>query len=407
MLLWCGITIPIKLYAMISHPPQRYASFACTSSQGRLSAEKEEMSVFARSPFQRDRDRIIHSIAFRRLKHKTQVFLYHEGDYYRTRLTHSLEVAQIARTMARALQLNEDLAEAVALGHDLGHPPFGHAGETALNAVMEPYGGFDHNEQTIRVLCELEERYAAFNGLNLCFETLEGIIKHNGPLSSEQLRPTIKALHQQHDFKITKFPVLEAQLANMADDIAYLSHDVDDSLRAGLLTLDQLRPLPVIGQILSEIAKDHGDIKMSRLSHELNRRLIAHFVLDLLHSTQKNIDEAQPETVDDIRNNGDYIASHSAQTKEELRVLRAFLFTHSWRHYKVNRMTSKSKKALTALFERLFEEPDLLPTEWQNKFQKHEDKKKARIIADYLASMTDRYALLEYERIFEMGPILV
>ncbi len=384
-----------------------FADYACIKTAGRLIDEAEETSDFARSPFQRDRDRIIHSVAFRRLKHKTQVFLYHEGDYYRTRLTHSLEVAQIARTMARALRLNEDLAEAVALGHDLGHPPFGHAGEVALDTVMAEYGGFDHNEQTLRVLCELEERYAKFNGLNLCFETLEGIIKHNGPIKQEELRPSIEALHQKHDFLVDKYPVLEAQLANMADDIAYLTHDVDDSLRAGLLTIAQLHPLPVIGDLLAEIASEYGELHMGRLTHELTRRLIAYFVKDMLHSTQSRLDELKPQTIDDIRNASDFMACHTPKIRKELSVLRDFLFTHSWRHYKVNRMTSKSKRALTALFHRLFDEPNLLPTEWRMKLENADDAKKARIIADYLASMTDRYALLEYERIFEMGPILV
>ena len=383
------------------------APYACFESSGRLIDEAEETSVFARTAFQRDRDRIIHSVAFRRLKHKTQVFLYHEGDYFRTRLTHSLEVAQIARSMSRALRLNEDLAEAVALGHDLGHPPFGHAGETALDAVMAQYGGFDHNEQTIRVLCELEERYAAFNGLNLSFETLEGIIKHNGPLGRDDLRPTIKALHEKYDFKISCYPVLEAQLANMADDIAYLSHDIDDSLRAGLLSVEQLYPLPVAGDILSQILSQYGELAMGRLSHELTRRLIAYFVSDMLASTQARIAAINPHSSADICNASDFTACHSDKVRAELSDIRQFLFTHSWRHYKVNRMTSKSKRVLTALFTRLSEEPNLLPTEWRQRCEGTDEKIKARIIADYLASMTDRYALLEYERIFEMGPILV
>ena len=384
-----------------------YASFACVFSDGRIVPEADETGDFARSAFQRDRDRIIHSVAFRRLKHKTQVFLYHEGDYFRTRLTHSLEVAQIARTVARALRLNEDLAEAVALGHDLGHPPFGHAGEDALNRVMADYGGFDHNEQTLRVLCELEERYAGFDGLNLSYETLEGIIKHNGPVPVEKVRPTIAKLNDIHDFRLAKFPVLEAQIANLSDDIAYLSHDFDDSLRAGLLRIEQLYDLPVVGDILAQLNKTHGDLEMGRLTYEMRRHLISYFVQDLFQMTSQRLAELQPENCNDIRGHTDFTACHSQQASKEIAALRQFLFTESWRHYKVNRMTSKSKRVLEQLFTRLFNENNLMPTDWRKKLEDCDDAQKARIIADYLASMTDRYALLEYERIFELGPVLV
>ncbi len=384
-----------------------YAVFACVSSDGRIVPEADETGLFARSSFQRDRDRIIHSVAFRRLKHKTQVFLYHEGDYFRTRLTHSLEVAQIARTVARALRLNEDLAEAVALGHDLGHPPFGHAGEDALNRVMAAYGGFDHNEQTLRVLCELEERYAEFDGLNLCYETLEGIIKHNGPVYEDNIRPTIASLNSIYDFRLAKYPVLEAQIANLSDDIAYLSHDFDDSLRAGLLQIEQLYELPVVGQILDQINSKYGQLEMGRLTYEMRRHLISYFVRDLLQMTSQRLTELAPTSCDDIRNHSAFTACHSQKASEEIAALRQFLFTESWRHYKVNRMTSKSKRVLEQLFTRLFDEQNLMPTSWRKKLAKCDDAQKARIIADYLASMTDRYALLEYERIFELGPILV
>ena len=385
-----------------------FASYACLASRkGRHIAEADSPArPFSRTEFQRDRDRIIHSVAFRRLKHKTQVFLYHEGDYYRTRLTHSLEVAQIARTMARALRLNEDIAEAVALAHDLGHPPFGHAGETALNEVMADYGGFDHNEQSVRVLTLLEERYARFNGLNLTFETIDGVIKHNGPMT-DKIRPTITVLDKDWGLDLLLWPSLEAQLANLSDDIAYMSHDFDDALRAGLITINQIDELPVVGAALREIHNQHCNLNMGRLTHELTRRLISYFVEDALVNTTSRLADVKPETAEDIRTAGQALAGHSGQAAEELAALRSFLMTYSWRHYKVNRMTSKSKKQLAALFDRLLSETDLMPTEWQDKLKDQTRAEKARIIADYVASMTDRYALLEYERIFETGPILV
>ena len=395
----------------------KLSAYGCfTSEKGRLLPEEggvapREADHFTRSPFQRDRDRIIHSVAFRRLKHKTQVFLYHEGDYFRTRLTHSLEVAQIARTMARALGLNEDIAEAVALAHDLGHPPFGHAGEDALNLAMQNYGGFDHNEQSLRVLTLLEHRYARFDGLNLTFETIDGVLKHNGPLlkpgqDKSGLRQTIQDLDKQWGLDLELYPTAEAQIANLSDDIAYLSHDFDDALRAELLSLDQLSGLPVVGRILSDLEQEYGKLPMGRLTHELTRRLISHFVQDLYHHSRKLLAEANPQSVEDIRRAGQPLILHSSSGAADLRSLRDFLMQYSWRHYKVNRMTSKSRKALTALFERFFDEVNLLPTDWQKEANKSDEMHKARVIADYLASMTDRYALLEYERIFETGPIL-
>ena len=393
---------------MTAQPSFPFASYACLASvKGRRIAEDASPAgPFSRTDFQRDRDRIIHSVAFRRLKHKTQVFLYHEGDYYRTRLTHSLEVAQIARTMARALGLNEDIAEAVALAHDLGHPPFGHAGETALNEVMAGYGGFDHNEQSIRVLTLLEERYARFDGLNLTFETVDGVIKHNGPIT-ETIRPTIADLDKVWGLDLALWPSLEAQLANLADDIAYMSHDFDDALRAGLITIAQIDWLPVVGAVLKQIHDQYGELVMGRLTHELTRRLISYFVQDAPVQTDAVLAKVKPETADDIRRAGQPVACHSAKAAEELAALRAFLMAHSWRHYKVNRMTSKSKKQLAALFDRLLSETNLMPTDWQQKMKDETQSGKARIIADYVASMTDRYALLEYERIFETGPLLV
>ena len=380
------------------------APFASLAQQSRGRVIYEPAGVSTRSDFQRDRDRIIHSAAFRRLKHKTQVFIYHEGDYYRTRLTHSLEVAQIARSCARALRLNEDLCEAIALAHDLGHTPFGHAGEDALNAAMAAYGGFDHNEQSIRVLTVLEERYASFNGLNLTWETLEGIAKHNGPITGP-IRPSIQKLDQKADLQLQSYASAEAQIANLSDDIAYLSHDFDDGLRAGLLDLAPLRDLPVVGPILAEITKQWPDLELSRLSHELTRRLISYFVEDLLQASRDQISQSAPLTADDVRLLRQPLITFSAKASEELAQLKSYLFTHMWRHYKVNRMTSKVRRVTTQLFDIFMEEGNLLPQDWQGKLLKDRDHD-ARIIGDYVASMTDRYALLEYERIFEMGPIL-
>jgi len=390
-------------------PQQTLASYACQHSlQGRLheEAEADATGFRSRSEFQRDRDRIIHSTAFRRLKHKTQVFVYHEGDYYRTRLTHSLEVAQIARTCARALQLNEDLAEAVALAHDLGHTPFGHAGEDALNQMMAPWGGFDHNEQTLRILTQLEERYAAFDGLNLTWETIEGVAKHNGPVADAKRRPSLRVLDRQWDLQLASYASAEGQIANLADDIAYLAHDVDDSLRAGLFTLDQLHGLPVITPILQELEASWPGLARNRLTHELTRRLISYFVQDLLTCSAAQLAPLRGQDTQALRAAGQPVIQHSYQVSRELQEIRDFLFCNMWRHYKVNRMTSKARRVIKRLFNQLMEETNLLPTDWQARLDGLDETGQARVIADYVASMTDRYALLEYERLFETGPIL-
>ena len=378
-----------------------FASFA-SASRGRALIEHAGTST--RSDYQRDRDRIIHSAAFRRLKHKTQVFIYHEGDYFRTRLTHSLEVAQIARSCARALRLNEDLAEAIALAHDLGHTPFGHAGEDALNEVMAPFGGFDHNEQSLRVLTILEERYAEFNGVNLTWETLEGIAKHNGPVRDE-IRPTIANLDEMLSLELASYASAEAQIANLSDDIAYLSHDFDDGLRAGLLKLDGISDLPVVRDIVKGLRAHYPDLALSRFGHELTRQLISYFVEDMLATSRAEIAKQPLTHADDVRNLGRPLICFSDKATSELHELKRYLFKNMWRHYKVNRMTSKARRVIKMLFEIFINEPNLLPHDWQAKLS-GEKYKDARIIGDYVASMTDRYALLEYERIFEMGPIL-
>ena len=387
--------------------------YAChgPASRGRLLDEQEHQSSGCRTPFQRDRDRIIHSGAFRRLKHKTQVFVYHEGDYFRTRLTHSLEVAQIARSIARGLGLNDDLAEAVSLAHDLGHTPFGHAGEDALNRLMQDYGGFDHNDQTVRVLTKLEQRYASFDGLNLSWETLEGVVKHNGAIANlQEICPAIAEIDAKLDLKLESHPSAEAQLANLADDIAYLSHDFDDALRAGLFTIDDIRQLPQVGSALIEIEASHGALDLGRITHELVRRLISVFVEDMLATSNANLASLRATHPDDIRNHEAPVISFSANMAADLETLRGYLFKNMWRHYKVNRMTSKAKRVVTDLFALFMSEPNTLPNDWQFYREKAlRDMTKtdrARIIADYIASMTDRYAIIEHERLFDLGPIL-
>ena len=384
-----------------SHGPQ---------SRGRLLAENDGREATSRSPFQRDRDRIIHSGAFRRLKHKTQVFVYHEGDYFRTRLTHSLEVAQIARSMARALQLNDDLAEAVALAHDLGHTPFGHAGEDALNNAMQNFGGFDHNDQTIRVLTHLEQRYAGFDGLNLSWETIEGVVKHNGPVTGDAAgRDPVSEIDRKFHLELEKYASAEAQLANLADDIAYLSHDFDDGLRAGLFRLEDICHLPQVSTALKDINQRYGTIDLGRTTHELVRRLISVFVEDLLTVSSRNLAEAELSTVDDIRTAGRPLIVFSAPMAADLDCLRKFLFHHMWRHYKVNRMTSKAKRVVTDLFDLFMSETNILPHDWQASagvaLTDLSLTGRARIIADYIASMTDRYAIIEHQRLFDLSPI--
>ncbi len=398
------------------HPDQtfiNYAPYACVSMQKpRLFPENtsSEHAHFKRADFQRDRDRIIHASAFRRLQYKTQVFVYHEGDYFRTRLTHSIEVAQIARTIARSLRLNEDLAEAIALAHDLGHTPFGHAGENALKDGMKNFGGFDHNEQTLRILCQIEQQYASFDGLNLSWETLEGIAKHNGPVSSKNQRPTLKMLDGLYDFKLDSFAGAEAQIANLSDDIAYLSHDIDDGLRAELFTVKQLSDLPIISNILTSIKEEYPDLPLDRFANELTRRLISIFVNDLLVHSSLELEKISPKSPDEIRSAGYPLICHSDVMKEALSEIRSFLFTNMWRHYKVNRMTNKAQKLLKDLCAEFLQNTALLPNYWQHKIIKKPvgddaDISNARIIADYIASLTDREAMLEHDRFFVLSPV--
>src|SRR4051812_18629544 len=382
-------------------PRAPYASIP-KNSHGRLHPEPESD---LRSPFQRDRDRIIHSTAFRRLKHKTQVFVYHEGDHYRTRLTHSLEVAQIARTASRALGLDEDLAEALALAHDLGHTPFGHAGEEALNEEMRPYGGFSHNDQTLRILTRLERRYAEFDGLNLTWETLEGTVKHNGPLigpfaATEDKPPSIVEYDRLHPLDLHSFPGPEAQIASLADDIAYNNHDLDDGLRAGLFAVADLAAVPLVGPVFAEVAQRYPGIDQGRLIHEAIRRVIDFMVRDLSGETRRRLDASGVRSVEDVRRLDAPIAAFSDEMRRHDRALKRFLFERMYRHPRVNRMAAKARRVVRELFQLFLAEPGCLPCEWAVPSGASEAER-ARIVADYLAGMTDRFALDEHRRLFD------
>lgn len=352
-----------------------------------------------RSEFQRDRDRIIHSTAFRRLVYKTQVFVNHEGDLYRTRLTHSIEVAQIARTIARALALNETLVEAICLAHDLGHTPFGHAGQDALNECMRAYGGFEHNLQSLRVVDELEERYAAFPGLNLTFETREGILKHCSLNNARRLGELGERFIERRQ------PSLEAQIANVADEIAYNNHDVDDGLRAGLIELEQLLEVPIFAREHRAIMALHPELSGRRLVHEIVRRMINHVVVDLVETTARRIRDANPADIEAVRGLSTPLVSFSDAVAAEHLELKRFLREHVYRHYRVLRMTNKAQQVVRGLFDAFFARPELLPHEHHAAAKQMEAESaetgRARAVADYIAGMTDRYAIGEYERLFD------
>jgi len=378
-------------------------------SRGRLVPEPESAT---RSPFQRDRDRILHSTAFRRLSHKTQVFVYHEGDHYRSRLTHSLEVAQIARSIARTLGLDEDLAEAVALAHDLGHTPFGHAGEDALGEAMAPFGGFDHNEQTFRIVTMLERRYAGFDGLNLTWECLEGVVKHNGPLTGPQASAAAKArpvpptiadyVRDRQDLELDTWPSAEAQVAALADDIAYNNHDIDDGLRAGLFSIDDLGGVPLVGPVFAEVARRHPGLEPARLIHEAIRRLIDRMANDLIDETRRRLAETGPASAAQLRRLTQPVVAFSGAMRENDRALKSFLFARMYRHHRVNRMTSKAARVVRELFEMYLDRPDCLPEEWRAQCEGPGSPATARLVADYIAGMTDRFALDDHRRLFDV-----
>jgi dGTPase len=376
------------------------APYAAHDEQSRGRRVPESRPEF-RGEFQRDRDRIIHSNAFRRLVYKTQVFVNHEGDLYRTRVTHSIEVAQIARSVALALHLNEALTEAISLAHDLGHTPFGHAGQDALNECMREYGGFEHNLQSLRVVDELEEHYAQFRGLNLTFECREGILKHASVRNARELGELGERFLKRQQ------PGLEAQIANLADEIAYNNHDVDDGIRAQLIDLPALREVRMFRRQYDAVAQQYPDLGERRVVHETIRRMINHVVSDFIHTTQAQLELAKPRSIDEVRAHPKPLAMLSAACFEEHLELKTFLREHVYRHYKVLRMTSKARRVLQQMFDAFFDDVSLMPTEHRDQALRAEHSfgvaGRARAVADYIAGMTDRYAILEHRRLFEPG----
>jgi dGTPase len=380
--------------------PDTLAGYAAHSETSRGRRHPEPPPAY-RSEFQRDRDRIIHSAAFRRLEYKTQVFVNHEGDLFRTRLTHSIEVAQVARSIARALRVNEDLTECIALAHDLGHTPFGHAGQDALNACMQDYGGFEHNLQSLRVVDKLEDRYAEFPGLNLTFESREGILKHCSRRNAEALGEIGQRFLQHTE------PSLEAQLTNLADEIAYNSHDVDDGLRSGLIDVETLCEVALFREQYEIVRTRYPRLAPRRTIHEIVRRLIGCQVIDLVETSAARLASVAPTDIDAVRNHGTTLIGFSEEMREKNLDLKRFLRTHLYRHYRVHRMTAKAARTITELFEAFFDDPRLLPDESRTQAETLERRDgirgRARAVADYIAGMTDRYAIAEYERTFNPG----
>jgi dGTPase len=385
---------PGRLLGPIVNPPGLHAAYASRpeESRGRFYPERESAT---RSCYSRDRDRIIHSSAFRRLKHKTQVFVEHEADYYRTRLTHSLEVAQLARSLARTLAADEDLAETVALAHDLGHTPFGHAGEEALDAVTKDIGGFDHNAHALRLVTKLEHRYADFDGLNLTWETLEGLVKHNGPLEPPLPGP-IASFDKRWPLELSSWPGLEAQLAALADDIAYVSHDIDDGLRAGLFTIADLTASPLAGDHVKGVLARHGEMELSRFIGELMRTLMSELMEDVLVTTRANLDGLASAAA--VRAAGRATAAFSPALFERLKALKAFQMRNMYRHSRIETSMIRAKAVVTDLYEAFVADPALLPADWAEAAR---DAVPGTVARDYIAGMTDRFALAEYARVFK------
>ena len=389
-----------------------YASLP-EETRGRVVAEPGAPN---RTPFARDRDRIIHSQAFRRLKHKTQVFVYHEGDHYRTRLTHTIEVAQVARSIARALGLDEDLAEALSLAHDLGHTPFGHAGERELDQLMRPYGGFDHNAQSLRIVTKLERRYAQFDGLNLCWETLEGLVKHNGPLVNLEgdpvgryrergLAEAILEYATNHDLELHTFASPEAQVAAISDDIAYNAHDIDDGLRAGLFALIDLGDVPLAGEALSGVLKLYPDLDHDRAVHETVRRVMSAMVGDVISETNRRASLFKPRSAAEVRALGEAMVVFGAQMRENNRMLQSFLNERMYRHDRVEEIMARARRVVRDLFEAYMGDPGLLPQNWRDVAIKDDTARYARQVCDFIAGMTDRYALDQHKRLFDLDPL--
>ena len=365
------------------------------NSKGRLHNENESEN---RNPYQRDRDRVIHSDSFRLLKHKTQVFLAHTGDYYRTRLTHSLEVSQISRSISRRLGLDEDLAEVLALSHDLGHPPFAHSGEEILNKCMNDYDGFDHNAQTLRILTSLEERFPSFNGLNLTWETLEGVVKHNGPVLNPHI--VIKEYNKLHDLELNTYPGLEAQIASLSDDIAYNNHDIDDGFRAGFISLDDLKNIELFSEIIKEINSEFKGIDNYMIVKELIRRLIGLMVNDLIKNTKKNISKVNPKNAEEIRSHNGLIASFSDFFISQDAQIRNFLRSRVYEHDSIEKERVKSMRIIEEIFSKLIKNIDLLPIKLKEKCDSPYSKITARVICDYIASMTDRSVVENHARLY-------
>lgn len=387
---------------------RRLASYAASMVPGR-GRQYVEPGCSTRSEYQRDRDRVIHASAFRRLTHKTQVFVYHEGDHYRTRLTHTLEVAQIARTVSRQLCLDEDLAEALALAHDLGHPPFGHAGERALDTANASQGGFDHNAQSLRVVTKLERKYAAFDGLNLTWETLEGLIKHNGPLigpGAEATRRVIKSAMRWQDFDIAAWPCAEAQVAALADDIAYATHDIDDGLRAGLILLEDLASAPLASAVVATMTPGLRNGDQSRANYDVSRRMITWLIRDLVEASRDRLRGLAPVDASAIRKAGRPIVGFSPATGEQLAGLKQFLFARVYRHPRVTRIMNGAEEIVRDLFKRYLSDGAALPDDWRMVAAKQTSRAQARVIADFVAGMTDRYAIAEHRRLFDATPEL-
>lgn len=382
-------------------PLASYATFA-EKTRGRLYPEREAPY---RSCFQRDRDRIIHSEAFRRLESKTQVFVYHEGNSLRTRLTHSLEVSQITRSLCRMLNLNQDLGEALALAHDLGHTPFGHAGEMALNECMKDYGGFDHNAHSLKIVTFLEQKYPRFDGINLCWETLEGLVKHNGPLIGEGKPPLpaeVAEYNEKHDLQLDGFPGAEAQVASLADDIAYSNHDTDDGLKMELIRVEELESVPFFMRHYKQVLKEYPSVVHTKIVAETVRRMINDMILDVAEASRRRLDEIRPETVGDIRSLKRPVICFSDEMTKDMKDLKGFLFPNMYRHYKINQMTSKGKRIVRDLFSLLFREPNLLPTAWRRRAESaDDDRQRARMTADFVAGLTDASAIELHTRLFD------
>jgi dGTPase len=380
------------------------AAYACRPDESRGRVHDEPESRY-RTPFQRDRDRIIHSSAFRRLKYKTQVFVYHEGDHYRTRLTHTLEVAQVTRTLARALMVNEDLAEAIALAHDLGHTPFAHIGEEYLSKCMEPYGGFDHNDQSLRVLTTLERKYPKWNGLNLSWETLEGVVKHNGPMTKTP-HVAVRELQAKVDLQLKTHASVEAQAAAISDDIAYNNHDVEDGLRANLFRLEELEEIPLLREAIKAVRSNYKEISDHYLVQEMVREMIGAMVQDVLAESQLRLKKVNAKNVEDIRKAGMQVVAFSDGMKDRVDELRDFLFERMYRHYTMKRLWLKVERIVTDLFTAFTKNYQLLPDHWQRRVEEAggltDEKALARVVADYIAGMTDRYAIREHEKMFDL-----